>query len=318
MVTQAKERRRRVAPYVPASALSEFFDHIRPVREPDIVDSGLLQDYGQSKPNALALLSTLKFLGITDGKGQPTPVFRELQTGGDEFKNALKDVVERAYADLFARLDVAKDTKDKIVNFFARNYSPATAERATRLFLDICGEAGIVTASQPRKADSDKRATRVKPVPRKSQIQKQYPTSAPINEAEESFDDVDGVEQKTSPMRSVQLPLSATEWATLSAHFPLTDDGWNQMIVVLNAMKPALVREKCEREGETRRAVLMPDQGRKTNSLTQEARELLENVDAGGIPAFPTSHLEKIARENHIPFTAQTPPSEVIDALRAS
>ena len=61
----------------------------------------------------------------------------------------------------------------------------------------------------------------------------------------------------------------------------------------------------------------MPDPGRKTNSLTQEARELLENVDADGIPAFPTSHLEKIARENYIPFTAQTRPSEVIDALRA-
>jgi len=47
----------------------------------------------------------------------------------------------------------------------------------------------------------------------------------------------------------------------------------------------ALVRGKSEGEGEPRQAVAIPDQSRETNSLTQEARELLENVDAGGIPS---------------------------------
>ena len=47
---------------------------------------------------------------------------------------------------LFSRLDVSRDSRDKIVNFFARNYSPATAERAVALFLDLCGEAGMGTA----------------------------------------------------------------------------------------------------------------------------------------------------------------------------
>lgn len=41
--------------------------------------------------------------------------------------------------------------------------------------------------------------------------------------------------------RSVALPLSVTEWATLQAPFPLTEAAWNQMIAVLTAMKPALV-----------------------------------------------------------------------------
>ena len=146
--------RKRVAPYVPASTLSQFFDHIRYVREPTEVDAGLLQDYGTKQGQVFALLSTLKYLGLTDNKGKPTPVFRELQTGGDEFKSALRGVLERAYSDVFARLDVSRDTKDKIVNFFARNHSPATAERAARLFLDLCGEAGIETASQPRQSEA--------------------------------------------------------------------------------------------------------------------------------------------------------------------
>jgi hypothetical protein len=41
--------------------------------------------------------------------------------------------------------------------------------------------------------------------------------------------------------RSVSLPLSVSEWATLQAPFPLSESAWNQMIAVLQAMKPALV-----------------------------------------------------------------------------
>ena len=45
-------------------------------------------------------------------------------------------------------------------------------------------------------------------------------------------------------MRDIQLPLSSDSWATLSAHFPLTQDSWDQMIAVLQAMKPALIKNK--------------------------------------------------------------------------
>lgn len=41
--------------------------------------------------------------------------------------------------------------------------------------------------------------------------------------------------------RSVQLPLSATEWVTVQAAFPLTEAAWSQMLRVLDAMKPGLV-----------------------------------------------------------------------------
>ena len=139
--------RKRVAPYAPAGAVSEFFDHIRYVKTPDVVDSALLQDYGLSKSQAFPVLSTLKFLGVIDAAGIPMPAFRALQTGGDEFKAALREIMESAYADIFSRLDVSRDSRDKVLNFFARNYSPATAERATALFLDLCGEAGIETAA---------------------------------------------------------------------------------------------------------------------------------------------------------------------------
>ena len=39
----------------------------------------------------------------------------------------------------------------------------------------------------------------------------------------------------------VQLPIAPAEFAALQAPFPLTEAKWEQMLAVLNAMKPALV-----------------------------------------------------------------------------
>ncbi len=43
------------------------------------------------------------------------------------------------------------------------------------------------------------------------------------------------------PVRSVQVPLSATAWATVQAPFPISEEAWTQLLAVLNAMKPGLV-----------------------------------------------------------------------------
>ena len=46
--------------------------------------------------------------------------------------------------------------------------------------------------------------------------------------------------------RAVAIPLSATDWVTLQAAFPLSEDEWDQMITVLNAMKPGLVAVRSD------------------------------------------------------------------------
>jgi len=46
--------------------------------------------------------------------------------------------------------------------------------------------------------------------------------------------------------RAVQLPISASQWATLQAPFPMSEGAWRQMMLVLEAMKPALVESKEE------------------------------------------------------------------------
>lgn len=155
-----KEMKGRKAPYISIKALMDFLDHIRYVSTPKKVDAGLLQDYGISKGNVFALLSALKFIGLVDVTGNPTPAFSSLQTMGEEFQGNLRKVVEDAYADLFARLDVSRDSREHIRNYFARNYSVSQSERATGLFLDLCREAGIPVAAELRggKAEVAERA----------------------------------------------------------------------------------------------------------------------------------------------------------------
>lgn len=142
------ESSRRMAPYVSAAALSEFFDHIRYVSTPKKVDAGLLLDYGTSKGNVFALRSALKFLGLIDDQGKPTPAFSSLQVMGEEFNKNLREIVTKAYADLFHKLDVSRDSREHIRNYFSRNYSPSQSLKATILFLDLCGEAGIPTVAE--------------------------------------------------------------------------------------------------------------------------------------------------------------------------
>ena len=48
---------------------------------------------------------------------------------------------------------------------------------------------------------------------------------------------------QTAKPRAVQLPLSHGEWAILQAAFPVNEEAWNQMLAVLQAMKPGLVKE---------------------------------------------------------------------------
>jgi type II secretory ATPase GspE/PulE/Tfp pilus assembly ATPase PilB-like protein len=111
---------------------------------PSGIDNSLLQDHGISKSHSFALLSTLKFLGLLEDDGTPTSAFRLLQSSNKEFQSNLRKIVERAYIDLFSSIDGVGWEREHIRNFFAQNYSPATADKAAILFLDLCEQAGIL------------------------------------------------------------------------------------------------------------------------------------------------------------------------------
>jgi hypothetical protein len=168
--TRSKKEKKRAAPYVTISVLSSFLDRIRRIATPPKITSSSLQETGISSFDSLALLSALRFLNLIDDQGVPTPEFRSLQTSGDEFKANLERVVRNAYSDLFSWQDPAVDDREHIRNFFARSYSPATAEKATAVFYDLCAEASIATKAEvPAKKESKG----VKASPKRKEIAKE-------------------------------------------------------------------------------------------------------------------------------------------------
>jgi hypothetical protein len=123
--------------------------------------------------------------------------------------------------------------------------------------------------------------------------------------------------------RSIILPLSLSEWATLQAPFPLTEAAWKQMLDVLNAMKPALVSaapvptEPALPPQETTPAGIPVSQANApAPSLTPEAQALLEKVEGGGVPMYTTGNLTRIANENGVSTSPDMGPNQIIEALR--
>lgn len=51
--------------------------------------------------------------------------------------------------------------------------------------------------------------------------------------------------------------------------------------------------------------------------VTQAASELLQSIDAGGVPAFITNSLIEIANENGVDVPDHWTPNEIVDAIRA-
>ncbi len=141
----------RLAPYVPVTTFRTFLERIRWVTTPKKVDKKLLDDYGIPPKNQSALLSALKFLGLIDDNGTPTSDFRRLQSSGTEFRNGLEEIVRKSYANLLVRFDALRGDRERVSNYFATNYSPATAKKATILFFELCREIGIL--AEGRKED---------------------------------------------------------------------------------------------------------------------------------------------------------------------
>lgn len=42
----------------------------------------------------------------------------------------------------------------------------------------------------------------------------------------------------------IALPLASHPWLFLEASFPITNASWDQMLAILEAMKPALVQDE--------------------------------------------------------------------------
>jgi murein DD-endopeptidase MepM/ murein hydrolase activator NlpD len=70
---------------------------------------------------------------------------------------------------------------------------------------------------------------------------------------------------------------------------------------------------------ELRASTLEPPGGppERPGGITDEAREVINAADRGGVPGFISQNLRRIAEENDVPVSADMRPNDVVDALRA-
>lgn len=131
----------RKAPYAPVSALEEFFDKIKNVSVPARVDQRFLQKLNIAANNEWSLLSALKFLGVIDQQGVPTPAYRRLLSK-DQFEDTLRHLVESAYASVLEMGGLGM-SMDDLANYFRVASSPSQAKNAARFFRAVARMAGL-------------------------------------------------------------------------------------------------------------------------------------------------------------------------------
>jgi hypothetical protein len=126
-------------PYARLKGIKDFMTFLRePGWKPTKVSRELLIKLDIAKGKESEALHALKFLGIIDSDGAPTQIFDELK---GNYKSTLKRIIEESYSDLFSILPPRMMNQSRLVKFFGT--TTETAEYQAKLFVWLCGEAGI-------------------------------------------------------------------------------------------------------------------------------------------------------------------------------
>lgn len=142
----ASEEKGSAAVYAPwstfKSALDKFAQGV-----PNQIDRSVF--IGMAWSVQSQVLSGLKFLGLIDAKGKPTPALHKLATLDEGArKEALKVILTSRYEDLVA-LDLTKATPAQLEKQMSDSYrvGGATRAKAVRFFLSAADYAGVPLSS---------------------------------------------------------------------------------------------------------------------------------------------------------------------------
>jgi len=154
-------------PYWRSSWYEDFFNILQE-RRIDNVSLDFIRHNIASGSEAYKFQSGIRFLGLVNEDGSPTPDLGKLHVTGQDFKRNLAEIIRQAYSDLFDTIIIDKAKPESIVNFIIEKYgySRPRAEDATRLFVYFCSKADIpipqeLAQFQPRRKAEEERPTRL-------------------------------------------------------------------------------------------------------------------------------------------------------------
>lgn len=142
----------RQAPYCPPATLLMVLRTFRKRDVPAQIDKPMLVQLGVPEGGLVnRTWNALQYLGLIDADGETTPTFRALRYAtDDQYPDALRKVIEKAYEGIFAIIDPATASEQQLNNAF-HPYSPlGQRSRMVTLFLGLCQEAGVSLVVTPR------------------------------------------------------------------------------------------------------------------------------------------------------------------------
>jgi hypothetical protein len=270
-----------------------------------LIKFGLLADEGTGEQRKVKLTELARKIILDDRSTSPDrdaaireaslspPVHRELW---EQYKGVLP-----SDENLGHELKFTRGFTDSAAQDFIREL------RSTVTFAKLSNPGSISTEG------GDKGQSKKEPEPKGIDL---FSLLNPFEEPKKGMDQqalTRGQHPKQKEQQIIRIPLLDNEWVSMQLPVPMSTGSWDQMEAVLKAMKPGLVESSAiPKEVQTEVSVTAPK-----SPLTQEAQDLLANVETGGIPLYVSPNLERIARENGLEVTPQMLPNEIVERLKA-
>jgi hypothetical protein len=204
---------------------------------------GLADDSGQGKNRAIVLTRLAQELLFYSRDRQSSDWIERVTT------TALKPAI---FATIWEKYG-GKLPNDSVIEpwlVFELNFSESAAREVLRLFQKTIQFAKVESADLTATVSDDGADSLSEPEPSAMTApaeielhpaQAQSATSPSPESISGAATPLRAREAPSGTVRTVQLPYSRTRWALLQAEFPMSEAAWDQMIAVLNVMKPTLV-----------------------------------------------------------------------------
>lgn len=194
---------------------------------------------------SLKSIAALKKYGLLEGRGDDLAVTQDAIT--ILVDKEVQDQSERAAAlsralvrdslfkELFEKFGESGSAINIIAYLTKKGFMQSAARKATDSFLD--------SLAFVREEIGDYNITELKEIPEETSKQqsKQHIRSIPLESTMRSSTSLTASLNTSPHMTEIAIPLPGVEWPVLKAQIPMSPDTWDKMIVMLTAMKPALV-----------------------------------------------------------------------------
>ena len=229
--------KKKRGPGYPGVSLPKAIERMRPVvnaephNEMSAKSAAIHLGYKGVSGASLTMIADMRRYGLLDGRGDQIKVSRD----------ALTIITDENNDDQSERIEALNRcaTNDSLFSNIASYYKDIPAPATLRSYLIKSG----FNSESAEEATFNYTETMEFVI----EQDKEY---TPNDEGDDKPPQDSNKKHRLPGMTDYKLPLSTDTWAILSAPFPLDDAAWNQMLAVLNVMKPGLVSKNKHNEGE--------------------------------------------------------------------